>query len=324
MRVFISSTVYDLLDARAELAAILSALGMSPVLSDDKLSDFAVQSDANSIHTCLVNVATSDIVLVVLDQRYGPKLGAYGFDDVSATHLEYRHAKEHKKRIYFFVRDRLEADYAIWRKNINKPDIQLSWAKDVDLLNFLHEHRKLTTKGGSSNWCMPFTSSLDLKEAVERLLKPLVRPQLVVDAIAHNRFPLFVVDLNTELMRLGYSQVLKCKATIQNVGGAAAFNFRYWWSVQDAPTDMQMIVAPSQTVDGTLLGNVELNGPDLKAQLFIEYDTVQDVRVRDIYDVNAFVQGGAAPTMISGATLKSRSFLPSAAVTISITEPSSG
>jgi AraC-like DNA-binding protein len=62
MRVFVSSTVYDLLDIRSEIAELLRSLNIQPVLSDDKLSDFEPKFDANSIEACLVNVASSDEV----------------------------------------------------------------------------------------------------------------------------------------------------------------------------------------------------------------------------------------------------------------------
>jgi Glu-tRNA(Gln) amidotransferase subunit E-like FAD-binding protein len=75
MRVFISSTVYDLIDVRAELAEQLRTLGITPVLSDDKLSGFSIQQhDINSIETCLVNVDSCDEVVLILDKRYGPTL----------------------------------------------------------------------------------------------------------------------------------------------------------------------------------------------------------------------------------------------------------
>src|ERR1700678_3077653 len=99
MKVFIGSTVFDLLDIRGELADFLRSIDIVPILSDDKLSDFVVQHDTNSIETCLVNVDSADEIILVLDERYGPRLGAYGFDDVSATHLEYRRAL--KKRCRF-------------------------------------------------------------------------------------------------------------------------------------------------------------------------------------------------------------------------------
>ena len=47
MRVFVSSTVYDLVDIRGELEQLLRELGISPVMSDHKLSDFDLAFQAN-------------------------------------------------------------------------------------------------------------------------------------------------------------------------------------------------------------------------------------------------------------------------------------
>jgi hypothetical protein len=92
MKVFISSTVFDLIDVRAELEALIRDMGLSPVMSDSSTSDFSVKPDANSIETCLVNVRASDIMLVILSNRYGPSLEKAGFPALSATHLEYKEA----------------------------------------------------------------------------------------------------------------------------------------------------------------------------------------------------------------------------------------
>ena len=61
-------------------------------------------------------------VVIVLSQRYGPSLAKAGFGDYSATHLEYLRALERRKPVYMYVRDRLEADYAIWKKAKNKEE----------------------------------------------------------------------------------------------------------------------------------------------------------------------------------------------------------
>jgi hypothetical protein len=182
MRVFVSSTVYDLVDARAELEQLLAELGVSPVMSDDKLSDFNLPCDANSIETCLLNVESSDAVIVVLDQRYGPALGSYGFDDVSATHLEYRHAKFHAKPIYFYVRDRLEADYNIRQKNKDADDVKFSWVspKEHGLFEFLKEHRALIADSHENNWFSIFTNVVDLKASIRQHFEPVVKPQVLV------------------------------------------------------------------------------------------------------------------------------------------------
>jgi hypothetical protein len=173
MKVFVSSTVYDLLDIRAEIESLLRELGICPIMSDSKLTDFKVAPDANSIETCLLNVESSDAVIVILDQRYGASLGKVGFDDISATHLEYRHARTLQKPIYFYVRDRLEADHNIHRKN-SIQEIEFSWVspKDRPLFSFLEEHRSLNRGKGENNWLTLFTDSRDLKESLRRQFEP--------------------------------------------------------------------------------------------------------------------------------------------------------
>lgn len=117
MRVFISSTCFDLIDVRAELAEQLKLIGITPILSDDKLSDFKVKPDVNSIETCLINVESCEEFILILDRRYGASLKDCGFDDFSATHLEYKRALENKIPVRVYVRDRLEADYSSWKRN---------------------------------------------------------------------------------------------------------------------------------------------------------------------------------------------------------------
>lgn len=68
MKVFVSSTCYDLIDLRLELAEEHRATGCRPMLSDERASDFEVSGAAgeNSIQTRLNNVRQSDAVVVVL------------------------------------------------------------------------------------------------------------------------------------------------------------------------------------------------------------------------------------------------------------------
>jgi hypothetical protein len=119
MKVFLSSTCYDLLDVRAEVVSYLSENGIRVMASDDKLSDFHVTTDQNSIETCLANVRSCDHFVIILDQRYGPILSDFGHN-VSATHLEYQEALKEGKQVHLFARDRLVADYSIWKKTENK------------------------------------------------------------------------------------------------------------------------------------------------------------------------------------------------------------
>lgn len=171
-QVFISSTCYDLIDIRAELESYFRDMQLTPILSDRPTSEFSLSQDANSIEMCLANVRSADYFVIILSQRYGPSLSSAGYEDLSATHLEYREARQSKKPIYMYVRDRLEADYALYKKN---PDAALkySWVKagDENIFGLLEEHRRLSAESSESNWLWTFRDSTELKQRIRHDFK---------------------------------------------------------------------------------------------------------------------------------------------------------
>jgi hypothetical protein len=162
MRVFISSTCYDLIDLRAELETFFRDAGMTPILSDSLNSEFEVSSDKNSIGSCLANVGSSEYFVVILSKRYGPSLKNAGYEDVSATHLEYREAVRANKPVLFFARDRLMADYDFWRKNSTTTPLKLPWCQETGMFALLDERRKFC--GDQNNWVWVFRHSLEIKQ----------------------------------------------------------------------------------------------------------------------------------------------------------------
>ena len=308
MRVFVSSTVYDLVDIRGELEQLLRELGISPVMSDRKLSDFNFALDANSIETCLLNVESSDAVIVVLDQRYGPPLGDYGFDDVSATHLEYRRAKRHEKPIYFYVRDRLEAEYSIHRKSKAADAVKFSWVspKDRGLFAFLGEHRELHANSNGNNWFSIFASSVDLKASVRQHFEPVIKPQVLLHAIQENRFPLFTTKLDADQIQLRNVPSITCRIVLTNVGLAPAFDLTTHWQFEGQDTHTTDLVAPGQEFDSTIIA--KLADGDVNIDFKVEYRASIGITVRERYNVVCYIQDGLPPTMFSGATLKERTY----------------
>ena len=218
LKIFVSSTVFDLIDVRAEVKSLLEELGITPIMSDESLSGFNVDLDRNSIEVCLVNVDAADAVIVVLNQRYGPMLGNCGFPDISATHLEYRRAKDKGKKILFYVRNRLEADFRTYRQNTGS-DVKLSWVKtenDKKLFGLIDEHSALSSTG-PNNWYSTFISSVDLKQSLKKALAPAITPEILANAICRNQFPLFVPLLVLE----SHSYFLE----LTNTSKSPAFNF---------------------------------------------------------------------------------------------------
>ena len=182
-KVFVASTCFDLIDVRAELENEIRELGLTPYLSDSKLSDFDYGDEAvgrNSIDLCRHNLKSCDYVIFVLSQRYGHELERYGYPGISATHLEYRTAIEHNKddnekkklKILFFVRDRTIVDYDRWRKDKSIDKKFLMYTKDAKLFDFIEEHATIHAEDKNrTNWITEFSSTVDLKKAVRKQLE---------------------------------------------------------------------------------------------------------------------------------------------------------
>ncbi len=195
MQVFISSTCYDLIDLRSELFEFFRQGGIDAVLSDAPDSEFEPHPSANSIESCLINLRKCEAVIFVLSRRYGARLKQADYPDISATHLEYREAVKLKKRIYLYVRDKLEADYAIWKKNGYDDRLKLTWVEphNEGLLALLREHRELAEKE-RSNWLWIFKSSAELKRRLVKDFKDDFSRASADNLSRQGRIPIFEIS----------------------------------------------------------------------------------------------------------------------------------
>ncbi|MBN1459005.1 MAG: DUF4062 domain-containing protein [Armatimonadetes bacterium] len=224
-RVFVCSTAYDLIDLRAEVEAELRDMGLTPVMSDSRLDGFEIVPNKDSIETCLVNVRSSNYLLLILSRRYGPSLKSAGYPDVSAFHLEYDEAVKCGMRPLVYARDRLVGDWAVWRKQKDKTALELPWTekKDYRLLQFLQEHAKLDD-ASRSNWYQTYSSSTDLRQLIAKDLKRPAQRHALTEAIRANLVPMFSAALALEAPppRSGVALLATCSFT--NCGTVPAYN----------------------------------------------------------------------------------------------------
>ncbi len=89
MKVFISSTMTDLIAERASVATALEQFNVFDVLRAEM---FSAQADASRIK-CITAAATADLVILILGGRYGFIPEIENPDALSVTHLEYRAAR---------------------------------------------------------------------------------------------------------------------------------------------------------------------------------------------------------------------------------------
>ena len=288
MKIFVSSTIYDLIDVRAELESLLRGMGISPVLSDSATSDFSPCPEKNSIETCLVNLRASDCLVVILSRRYGPSLQKAGFDNVSATHLEYREARSHGMPIRFYVRDRLESDYRIWRRN--QGSVELTWVedpKDYRLFDLMQEHEHLVAKKPGTNWYMPFRHSVELKSLLRRDMALPAAKASLERAIRENHMPIFDCQLNvkanTPTPGMSYAS-----HAFRNVGTVPAYNVSLDWSdkKESEPTP---VIAPGSE----LVQNSFIEYPGFSRAMTLAYYTPDGHKVSDVFQTGINVEGHA-------------------------------
>ena len=172
LTVFVSSTCYDLKDCRAEIGRDLESRGSIVLLSDDPLR-FDVTPTSDSIQSCLANVRSSDVVICLIDQRYGGALPDETYANKSATHVEIDYAKEIGKPIYFFIRKEAFTEWSMLRKD---PSRKSKWVESNSeeqrkrWVDFVTENVRLPDDQNMSNWFDQFETVVDLKLIVEKRL----------------------------------------------------------------------------------------------------------------------------------------------------------
>ncbi len=218
-RIFVSSTCYDLIDLRSELKEFILSTGLIPVMSDHPDTEFITFKDQNSIQTCLINLNNCSVVILILSQRYGPSLKEAGFDDLSATHLEYLEAVKNNIKTIVFVRDRLEADYLVYKKTNNLKALQWIKEKDIRLFEIIEHHKKLLNIQ-KNNWYWTFKNSIDLKERLKIDLKNEIHKNRLSFLIKTGNIPLLIV--NAKENKIATTERAFIRLIINNIGNQSA------------------------------------------------------------------------------------------------------
>lgn len=139
LRVFVSSTCVDLGIHREQLRGFLQRMGYEPIMSD--FSDVLYDPSAHTHTSCVLEVANSDIVIILIGSRFGgeavpeaigeidvPTINSYiassfsGENDrrFSITQLEAFKAISLGIPLVTFVDSGVRADHHLYTKNKNR------------------------------------------------------------------------------------------------------------------------------------------------------------------------------------------------------------
>ncbi len=142
MRIFVSSTCYDLSLVRSELRSFIQSMGYEPIMSD--YSDVLYDPRIHTHTSCVNEVSNCDMLVVIIGSRLGGKSVPEALENVdfsaldkiskdasilskdapvSITQLEVLKAIEIGIPIYTFIDKKVYYEHEIYEKNKNKPDV---------------------------------------------------------------------------------------------------------------------------------------------------------------------------------------------------------
>lgn len=149
LKVFVSSTCYDLSQIRADLFDFLTDLGYQPILSE--FVNFPIEPDIDTIDNCIQNINDADLFILIIGARYG-----YITDSgKSITNSEYLYAKQRGIPTYIFIQKTIVTILPIWKKN-KQADFS-GTVDSVKVFEFVDELRS-----ANKNWCFEFEKAQDI------------------------------------------------------------------------------------------------------------------------------------------------------------------
>lgn len=190
LRVFVSSTCFDLGPIRGQLRNFLNSMGYEPIMSD--YNDVLYDPRIHTHTSCIEEIATCDLIVLLVGSRFGGKaipeaISKVNFDaiieksksveylkkkeNISVTQLEVLKAVEIEIPIFTFIDSRLWNDHELYEKNKSKPilkDIEFPSIEKPETAEFIFEfvnflrHR---TKGNSIN---TFAKFEDIEETLKK------------------------------------------------------------------------------------------------------------------------------------------------------------
>lgn len=203
LRVFVSSTCYDLSVIRSQLRIFIQNLGHEPIMSD--YSDLLYDPRVHTHTSCVDEVATADLVLLIVGSRFGGKtvpeaLLKLDFDvlkkesksteslskkeNLSVTQLEILKAVESGIPVFTFVDSSVWHDHALYEKNKEKPiinDISFPSIEKPETASFIFEFINFLRHRARGNSVFTFSKLQDIEDTLRKqwssLFQKLIQEQ---------------------------------------------------------------------------------------------------------------------------------------------------
>ncbi|WP_374950319.1 DUF4062 domain-containing protein [Mucilaginibacter sp.] len=167
LKIFVSSTCYDLTQIRADLFDFISSLGYQPILSE--YPSFPIDPNKDTIENCIENVKSADLFILIIGNRYGSVV-EHG---KSITNTEYLYAKSVGIPVYTFIYKPLLTLLKVW---INNKSVDFTNSVDSNLIFEFAENVRTTDK----NWCFDFEKAQDITSTLKIQLSHLFKNSLSI------------------------------------------------------------------------------------------------------------------------------------------------
>lgn len=189
MKIFLSSTAYDLGDFRAKIVEILGKNGHEVIFHESPT--FPAKIDLHSHDQCLLAIEECQMVLCIIDKRYGGKysgdllprdksikFSVSGFDSrgerlkedieltmnkMSITWCELHRAYSLNKNVITFCRQRTLDEKETRRHNQYLKTFKPAYAEKNELFDLID----WITKQSRNNWIVPYSTIVDFEDKLK-------------------------------------------------------------------------------------------------------------------------------------------------------------
>lgn len=175
LRVFVSSTYYDLQHVRNDLYVFLKELGYEPVMHDKGNIPYTQQTTLEE--SCYNELLTCDVVVCIIGNKYGTGSSQSNY---SITMEELRTAFKARKKVYTFIVKDVYIENKLYEINKDKGTIELAYADDIRIHEFISE-LKSTIKNSP---IQPFEAISDITDNLKSQFSGLFQRLLSQEASA--------------------------------------------------------------------------------------------------------------------------------------------
>lgn len=138
-RVFISSTYYDLKQARNNIGDFIKSLGYEPVMHER--SGVAYTQTEPLEMDCYHELASCDIVVCIIGNHFGSKSAT---NDFSITMNEINTAIKNKKKVYIFIANDVFIENRTYEQNKDTGSFKSAYTDDIKIHEYIYELKNNT------------------------------------------------------------------------------------------------------------------------------------------------------------------------------------